>query len=865
MMARHLLVLLLAASCLLNWQAAGAKDATIRRSQAEEEQQEEADDESFNLFNASGTSLESQYHASQKLMHPTSTMREYRRGFALLEECSKGRSGRISADAMADLAYLHLLGSHGKNIAAVQPGRAFQYANQSAHLGSPRGRHLLAFMLRLGLGMSLPSAVVETDAAGWKMELLAAEQNFLPAMLTVAHRYLHHHHDCDAALRLYRAAANTAVRQVDATFYSDYASLRPLSAPWDELGDDLLARAARNAETIDYWLFHAERKDGRALFEIGRMYQLGLWGAHQNMQSAVEYYRRAAAAGHMGAQGELGRLLTIGHGCDLNLGFALKYLRQAAGTSGVSGAENGNAVSSSGGDSDPGGAMTGLHDASGDMSGAAMNAEPTSGQQEQHCAVAAATLGALLNRRIFQSEDADMAVRYLRQAASAGSMDAEWELGQAELLDGRLDAALQHFQRAEKAGHVRSMLALAQLYEANLGSGAAKSWVHLGHGKDQTSASVCKVVAKLYKRVAEVGPWLDSPYGPRQAMRELRAGRESEALLMYLLSAGEGYEIPHYNAAWMLIRNKGATSGSATLSAGSLNKKHRRHSTALQLLQTLNEMNSGHPWASLLEGDLHYRGSGTPRDVTAAAACYERSTAAGNVFAMERLAVLLMNGAGVRQDDQRAQQLIRHALTRVGQESSGLKGFAVMVKQAELTYRLLLMTFAGLVRAVLSGKWFEGLISAVFSALRIKPLPGRTGQARGESPDKAAATARASISDPGEVQKSLQQIPSLSEVDLSPGMVAVADAVGLGAGVSGGADGLVSSPDRPSDRSTDQPSNRPFADDAQAPATAGMPGERDLFGEPGTSGSPAAAVGSKAIMRGSVFARLFARPEERDE
>ena len=170
-----------------------------------------------------------------------------------------------------------------------------------------------------------------------------------------------------------------------------------------------------------------------------------------------------------------------------------------------------------------------------------------------------------------------MAVRYLRQAASAGSMDAEWELGQAELLDGRLDAALQHFQRAEKAGHVRSILALAQLYEGSgsTGSGVAKGWVHVGHahghihghgqGKDQ--ASICKVVTKLYKRVAEVGPWLDSPYGPRQAMRELRAGRESEALLMYLLAAGEGYEIPHYNAAWMLIRNKGMSNGSATLRA----------------------------------------------------------------------------------------------------------------------------------------------------------------------------------------------------------------------------------------------------------------------------------------------------------
>lgn len=673
-------------------------DESLESGNANAGDQDDDSDSSFQLFNSSGTSLDSQYQATHKLLHPTSTLREFRRGLALLEECSKHSSrSRISADALADLAYLHLFGSHGKNALTVHPTRAFQYANQSAHQGSPRGRHLLAFLLRLGLGLpsDVPPGGSDTASASWKLELLAAEQNYLPAMMSVAHNYFYTLHDCDAALRLYRAAATAAVRQVEATFYGDYASLRPLQPERDEIGDDLVARAARDAETIDYWMFHAERKDNRALFEMGKMYQLGLWGTPRNMPRAVDFYRRAAAAGHVGAQGELGRLLTIGHGCDLNLGFALKYLRQATAlqeTSDLSSTSSSAAAASSSAED------------------ASPVAQEIHGPSSAHpAAVAAATLGSLLNRRIFESEDADMALRYLRQAASAGSTEAEWELGQVELLDGRLDAALQHFQRAERAGHVRSMLALAQLYETRESKGNA--------GKFGAS-SICKVVTKLYKRVAEVGPWLDAPYGPRQALRELRAGRESEALLMYLLAAGEGHEIPHYNAAWMLTRSKGMSSGSATLSAAALNKKQRRYSTALQLLQTLHVMNPAHPWASLVEGDLHYRGHGTARDVAAAACCYERSAAAGNVFGMERLAVLLINGAGVRQDDQRAQQLIRHALARCSQESSGLKGLAVLVKQTELTYRLALMSFTGVVRAVLSGKWIQTLMDAIFGKRR---------------------------------------------------------------------------------------------------------------------------------------------------
>jgi len=51
---------------------------------------------------------------------------------------------------------------------------------------------------------------------------------------------------------------------------------------------------------------------------------------------------------------------------------------------------------------------------------------------------------------------------------------------------------------------------------------------------------VCQHSARLYKRAAEVGPWLDDVRrGPREAMRMYRQGYEAFALMASLLAAME--------------------------------------------------------------------------------------------------------------------------------------------------------------------------------------------------------------------------------------------------------------------------------------------------------------------------------------
>ncbi len=272
------------------------------------------------IFTDDNSELEDQYSKAHALLSPSSSIREYRRALKLLEATAQAGKGRASADALADLAHVYLFGSSDKKIVTTQqPGRAFVLANQSSSLGSPKGMHVLSFLYKHGFGVGR-----DVDRA-LELEKRAAEQhNYLPSMMSYAFHLKYLEQDCEAALRIYRIAANVAVGKMEANNLGDYGSLRALSAELDELGDDNHARAARNTETVRYWKFHADRREEselkpRAYYELGRMHQLGLHGAIQNLPQALEYYDKAAALGHVGALGELGRLQSIGHGCELDM------------------------------------------------------------------------------------------------------------------------------------------------------------------------------------------------------------------------------------------------------------------------------------------------------------------------------------------------------------------------------------------------------------------------------------------------------------------------------------------------------------------------------------------------------------------
>jgi TPR repeat protein len=308
---------------------------------------------------------ESKYNAAiTTLSDLKSTSRDVRRTIAVLEELSLG-TGRVSADSLAELGMLHLVGTR---VGAHNFAKAAEYSQRAAALGSPKGRHTYAFLLLYGsIG-----GIRRNETEAWRQVELAAQQNYLPALMANGYHHLNAGH-CDTALRHYRAAALTATGIVESKFHGDYGSLRPLSMTHDSLGDFAVEKAARDIETLSYWNFLSDRKDPRAFYELGRIYQMGYLGLRRDMKKAAEFFEKAGLLGHASALGELGRLYSVGNGRELDYHTALKYLQQGA------------------------------HLA--DATGGAM-----------------ATLGHLLSRQVYSSEDGAMALMYLRRAAALNNM-----------------------------------------------------------------------------------------------------------------------------------------------------------------------------------------------------------------------------------------------------------------------------------------------------------------------------------------------------------------------------------------------------------------------------------------------------------
>ena len=571
------------------------------------------------------------YDTALSRLSPASSIREYRKALVSMETLAKSGRTRASADAMAVLSQIYIFGCHGKKIVTQQqPLKSFYYANQSSNAGSPKGHNMLAFLYRYGLG-------TEQDLAKAKeLEMLAAELNYLPSMMVVAYESFEDDRVCERGLRTYRLAAAVAGGKVDASFLGDYASLQPLSREADELGDDVAERHARQLETVEYWQFLAARKDPRGLYELGRIHHLGLHGRPRNLELAVELYGKAGALESVEAMAALGRLQSIGHGCELNMGEALRKLRLGA-TNYVKSNDNETDTASGGG----------------------------TGEAE-------ATLGVLLQRQVFTSEDSRMGLRYLHRGAALGNADAMFELGEAAARDGHVDEANQYFADAVKRGHVRSARALARHYEA--GVGVPES---------------CKMAAAHYKFACDVGPWLDEPFGPRHVVRAYWEGRTTDALFLALYTADQGYAVSQFNAAWMLLCGKG------TKELERHSKGHKPRKLAADLLlrviaQSDRAVDSPgvHVSASSLLGDLLSAGGEGPpaKNDSLAVASYSRAAEEGDPDAMEKLAIMLSRGKGVPQRDfERAEELLVACSKTVQRERAA--GFRLRVWA--LGYRLM--------------------------------------------------------------------------------------------------------------------------------------------------------------------------------
>lgn len=137
--------------------------------------------------------FENRYQTAISLISNDRSNRDFRRGVNILEEIAIG-TDRISADALAELAAIYLTGTR---IGFLNPLKSAQYSKRSAQLGSPKGRHIYSFYLYYG-GLG---GVQKNETEASRLGELAAEQNYLPALMAVGFKKLYVDGNCQSAIR----------------------------------------------------------------------------------------------------------------------------------------------------------------------------------------------------------------------------------------------------------------------------------------------------------------------------------------------------------------------------------------------------------------------------------------------------------------------------------------------------------------------------------------------------------------------------------------------------------------------------------------------------------------------------------------
>lgn len=532
--------------------------------------------------------------AVRGLAQSGSNGRKLRETVTLLSDIAEEGNDRLAGDAYAHLSYIY-------TFKLPNPRKAFTSANQSAHLRSPKGMHLIAFFLRHGL-----NGFAQNISLADEFELEAAENNYLPAQMALGFKFFVEMRNttedragdmCRRSFDYYQAASINAENMIRRNHWDDFLSLHILDDR-DRLSDKIQAQVDRDRETLEYYAYEAKHGDGKAAFELWRAYFFGLFGVRRDEAKAVRFLEEAVAAESIPATAELGRLLTLGHGVDVDLSRGLTLLRFAG---------------------------------------------------DYNDSSALATLGILIRRGLFSTNDPSLGSRYLQKAASLGNPEADYELGQLDLLEGRTESASLRFHRSADVGHVKSMIALSNMYEK--GIGVPRS---------------CEKAVLFLKRAVEAGPWNEEA---REAKRQYVERSARSSFYLSLLAADEGYEIGQFNAAWLVMRRKFVPPFKAP-------------ELPLDLLSKAY-LQSDHKATPLLLGDVYSR---KPyRNTTQAAMFYSVAAERGSAVAMSRVASLMSIGAGLPQDEQAAILLLRKALFAVQDELHGQRHF---LKCVEMVLRL---------------------------------------------------------------------------------------------------------------------------------------------------------------------------------
>lgn len=240
-------------------------------------------------------------------------------------------------------------------------------------------------------------------------------------------------------------------------------------------------------------------------------------------------------------------------------------------------------------------------------------------------------------------KDAVLAAEYFKEAANQDFASAQVNMGQLFLDQGDVNTATRFFDLAARHKHIEAFYHLAEIF--NNGVGRERS---------------CGMATAYYKLVAEKVEYIHSSF--EEANRAYSDGDTELALVLYMMSAEQGYEYAQANVAYILDEYKSILSFDALIPW----KKRRTsmlRNAFLALVYWTRSAKQSNIDSMVKMGDYYIGGYGIEADVEKAASCYQYATETHqSAQALWNLGWIHENGMGVEQDFHLAKRFYDQAL-----------------------------------------------------------------------------------------------------------------------------------------------------------------------------------------------------------
>ncbi|KAL9620448.1 MAG: hypothetical protein Q9160_005033 [Pyrenula sp. 1 TL-2023] len=527
-------------------------------------------------------------------------------------------------DAMYLLAQMNFYGNftHPRNYR-----KAFEKYSDLARLnGNSTAQYMVGLMYATGVGGS-----VERDQAKALLyHTTAAEQGNIKSEMTVAYR---HHtgigtpRNCDKAAYFYKRVADKAMAYWQSGPPGG-ASLPKDSFRWSDEKGGIYGEGAsvvgvkqqKNnayssvADAIEYLDFMSRDGDYKAVFTLGSLYYDGAKGLRRDVRKAHKLFMKVAKL-YWGRDGK--PVSNPPHGIEEFAGKSAarigrmflrgELMEQSFEKAAVwfrRGVGVGNAFS-----------------------------------QYQ--------MGLLYRDGLGVPKDEYRAATYFKAAAEDDLASAQSALAVLFLDQGDVEVAVRYFEEATRHGSIEAFYYLAEI--------ANKGIVGERH---------CGVATAYYKIVAEKAEILHSSFA--EANDAYEKGDLETALIDSVTAAEQGYENAQSNVAYLLDSHRSMLPLRFLLPKENSRVAFHRNDSSLALIFWTRSAKQANIDSLMKMGDSYLSGSGTPRDIDKASACYHTAAdvSAGyrSAQALWNLGWMHENGVSVNQDFHMAKRFYDLAL-----------------------------------------------------------------------------------------------------------------------------------------------------------------------------------------------------------